>query len=54
VSNATLDARYFLRACIVNFRTQPADIERLVETVVRVGRRLDAGSREVGTGRVPT
>jgi glutamate/tyrosine decarboxylase-like PLP-dependent enzyme len=34
LSNATLDGRFALRACITNFRTTPADVERVL-TVVR-------------------
>ena len=45
LSNAVLNERYFLRACIVNFRTQPADIDALIEIVVRRGRKLDAEDR---------
>ena len=45
ISNAVLDGRYLLRACIVNFRTTLADVEALPEIVVRLGRRLDAELR---------
>jgi glutamate/tyrosine decarboxylase-like PLP-dependent enzyme len=45
ISNAVLDGRYILRACIVNFRTTLADVEALPEIVVRLGRRLDAELR---------
>jgi glutamate/tyrosine decarboxylase-like PLP-dependent enzyme len=45
VSNAVIDRRYVLRACIVNFHTSDADIEALPEIVVRVGRQLDAARR---------
>ena len=34
LSNATVDGRFALRACITNFRTTPADVERVL-TVVR-------------------
>ncbi len=40
VSNAVVDGRFALRACIVNFRTSRADLERLVDAVVGIGRRL--------------
>ncbi len=46
VSNAVVDGRYALRCCIVNFRTQLADIEALPEIVVRHGRELDRGLRD--------
>lgn len=45
VSNALIDGRYFLRACIVNFRTTTSDLEALVEIVVRVGKEVDAELR---------
>ena len=45
VSNAVLKGRMLLRACIVNFRTEAADIDALVETVVRLGREVDAEQR---------
>lgn len=40
LSNATIDGRFALRACIVNFRTEQADVERLLETIRRVAARL--------------
>lgn len=40
VSNAVVDGKYVLRACIVNFRTTLNDIEALPEIVVREGRKL--------------
>ena len=45
LSNAILDGTYVLRACIVNFRTRMADLEALVETVIRTGRAADARMR---------
>jgi hypothetical protein len=39
--------RFVLRACIVNFRTEAEDVERLVATAVELGRRLD---RELRAG----
>jgi aromatic-L-amino-acid/L-tryptophan decarboxylase len=42
VSNAVVDGRYLLRACVVNFHTQAADIDALPELVVRLGRETDA------------
>jgi glutamate/tyrosine decarboxylase-like PLP-dependent enzyme len=38
VSNAVIRGRYALRACIVNFHTDLADVEALPEIVARVGR----------------
>jgi glutamate/tyrosine decarboxylase-like PLP-dependent enzyme len=40
VSNAVIDGRYVLRACIVNFHTDRADVEALPEIVARRGRVL--------------
>jgi aromatic-L-amino-acid decarboxylase len=37
VSNALVDDRYWLRSCIVNFRTTRADLEALVALVQRLG-----------------
>jgi glutamate/tyrosine decarboxylase-like PLP-dependent enzyme len=36
LSNATIDGRFALRACIVNYRTTRADGERLLDTIRRV------------------
>jgi glutamate/tyrosine decarboxylase-like PLP-dependent enzyme len=38
VSNAVVDGRYALRACIVNFRTRREDVEALPDLVARLGR----------------
>jgi len=38
VSNAVINGRYALRACIVNFHTTKSDVEALPETVARIGR----------------
>ena len=40
LSNAIVDGLFLLRACIVNFRTTPADIERIPEIVIRTGREV--------------
>jgi glutamate/tyrosine decarboxylase-like PLP-dependent enzyme len=45
VSNAIVEGKYVLRACIVNFRTTLADVEALPEIVVRLGRKLDSEMR---------
>jgi glutamate/tyrosine decarboxylase-like PLP-dependent enzyme len=45
VSNAVIEGRQFLRACIVNFRTTKADIEALVKIVVLRGREIHATLR---------
>ena len=45
ISNAVIDGRFALRACIVNFRTSLADIEALPEIVIRMGREVDLALR---------
>lgn len=40
LSNAIVDGIFLLRACIVNFRTTTADVEKIPEIVLRTGRRL--------------
>jgi aromatic-L-amino-acid/L-tryptophan decarboxylase len=44
-SNAVLGGRFLLRACIVNYRTEAADVEELASAVVDLGRKLDRDSR---------
>jgi glutamate/tyrosine decarboxylase-like PLP-dependent enzyme len=41
VSNAHIEDRYMLRACIVNFRTTLADVELLPKLIVELGNDLD-------------
>jgi glutamate/tyrosine decarboxylase-like PLP-dependent enzyme len=50
VSNAVIRGRYVLRACIVNFHTQAADVDALPGIVVRHGRKLDAQLRPAALG----
>jgi aromatic-L-amino-acid/L-tryptophan decarboxylase len=38
LSNAVLDGKFCLRACFVNFRTRPADLDAMVASIVRLGR----------------
>jgi aromatic-L-amino-acid decarboxylase len=38
LSNAIVEEKYCLRACIVNFRTSRQDIEEIIEIIVREGR----------------
>jgi aromatic-L-amino-acid/L-tryptophan decarboxylase len=45
VTNAVLDGRFLLRACIVNFRTTDADVAAIPDMVARVGRVVDAELR---------
>jgi aromatic-L-amino-acid/L-tryptophan decarboxylase len=40
LSNAIINGNYYLRACIVNFRTTANDLDRLTETVLREGRKI--------------
>lgn len=40
LSNAVIEGRYLLRACIVNFRTGTEDVRAIVEVVVTLGRKL--------------
>jgi aromatic-L-amino-acid/L-tryptophan decarboxylase len=42
ISNAVIDGKFALRACIVNFRTSLEDIQALPGLVVRLGREVDA------------
>ena len=42
VSNGTIDGKFLLRACIVNFRTTLDDVRAVPEIAVRVGKRIDA------------
>jgi glutamate/tyrosine decarboxylase-like PLP-dependent enzyme len=45
VSNAVVRGRYVLRACVVNFNTQEADVDAVPDIVVRLGRTIDAEMR---------
>jgi aromatic-L-amino-acid decarboxylase len=40
-SNAVLNGRFVLRACIVNFRTEASDCDRLLDVAAEHGARLD-------------
>jgi glutamate/tyrosine decarboxylase-like PLP-dependent enzyme len=42
-SNAYVDGRFVLRACIVNFRSEAQDIEALVDLTVEIGDDLAIG-----------
>ena len=50
VSNAVVDGRYVLRACIVNFNTRRADVEAVPDLLVRRGREEDALMRADALG----
>jgi aromatic-L-amino-acid decarboxylase len=43
LSNATVNGKFALRACITNFRTTKADIEQTLDVVREVGRQLGHG-----------
>ena len=53
VSNAVIGGRYALRACIVNFHTDLADVEAVPEIVARVGREVDAELRRSAVSSRP-
>ena len=40
LSNAIIDGKFALRACIVNFRTQPKDIAAIPAIVLRLSESL--------------
>ena len=40
LSNAIVNKKYCLRACIVNFRTTQKDIEEIINIIIRVGRKI--------------
>jgi glutamate/tyrosine decarboxylase-like PLP-dependent enzyme len=45
LSNAVVDGKFALRACIVNFRTSVEDVEAVPELIVRIGRQAhEAGA----------
>ncbi|HEX6271045.1 MAG TPA: aspartate aminotransferase family protein [Anaerolineales bacterium] len=48
ISNAVIDGKFAVRACIVNFRTSLEDIEALPEIVLRIGHEVDAELRPEG------
>jgi glutamate/tyrosine decarboxylase-like PLP-dependent enzyme len=45
LSNAVVDGRYALRACIVNFRTSRRDLELVVDLAVKLGDAADKAGR---------
>src|SRR5262249_18349632 len=47
LSNAIVNGKFALRACIVNFRTSLEDVEAIPELIVRIGRQVyDARDRK--------
>jgi aromatic-L-amino-acid/L-tryptophan decarboxylase len=53
VSNAVIEGRYLLRACIVNFRTDAIDVEALIDLVVRLGREVHSELSQRQAAPVP-
>ena len=51
-SNAVLGDRFVLRACIVNFRTEAADLDVVLDVAADIASRLDAELRP-GSLRTP-
>jgi aromatic-L-amino-acid decarboxylase len=51
LSNAIVDGRFYLRACIVNFRTTDEDVDALPAIVERLGAELHAELRQSSTLR---
>lgn len=45
LSNAVIDGRYLMRACIVNFRTDAGDVEAIPEIITRIGQSIDKDRR---------
>jgi glutamate/tyrosine decarboxylase-like PLP-dependent enzyme len=45
LSNAIINDKFLLRACVVNFRTTISDIESLPEIIIRIGKELDSVNR---------
>ncbi len=52
-SNAVVDGRFVLRACIVNYRSEAEDIEALVDLTVQIGDELVAATSDRGTASRP-
>ena len=46
LSNAVIDGKFVLRACIVNFHTSLDDVEALLPLLTGLGREIDASLRE--------
>lgn len=53
LSNAVVDGRFLLRACIVNFHTALGDVEALLPLVARIGRETDQALRAQARASVP-
>jgi glutamate/tyrosine decarboxylase-like PLP-dependent enzyme len=44
LTSTELDGRFVLRACIVNYGSTRSDVDRMIETVVRIGAELTSGT----------
>ena len=51
LSNAIINGRFALRACVVNFRTSVADIQAVPALVATLGKQLDVQNRQTGLSR---
>lgn len=51
LSNAVVAGKFALRACVVNFRTNVADVEALIPVVLRLGAEVDGELRPQRLGR---
>jgi glutamate/tyrosine decarboxylase-like PLP-dependent enzyme len=45
LSNASINGSFALRACFVNHRTTPADVEQIVDEVLAVGAQVQLGAQ---------
>ena len=52
LSNAMVEGKFALRACIVNFRTSLEDIEALPELIAAMGRETDATLRQEASEKI--
>jgi aromatic-L-amino-acid decarboxylase len=48
LSNAVINGKFALRACIVNFRTSLEDLDALLPLIVRLGKEVDSALRPQG------
>lgn len=49
LSNAIINQKYCLRACIVNFRTSKKDIKEIIDIIVREGRKVHQNIYDIKT-----
>jgi aromatic-L-amino-acid/L-tryptophan decarboxylase len=50
-SNAVLEGRFVLRACITNFRTEAEDMDALLDIAAELGAALDSEMRPSSLAR---